>query len=158
MYHSIYIMFRNKMKQKSIKWCSRGKTVVGEGGDSDWAFYSQARENSWPECWLHSAFSCRFPFWKVKIRAVLVCMIYFTLVKRSLQKISKSLFLCTVLESDLVSFFTSGWPVFPAPLVKEIVFNPLYILASFLKENMDKPLLQTLEIIWWAKSIIPPAI
>ena len=103
MYHSIYIMFRNKMKQKSIKWCSRGKTVVGEGGDSDWAFYSQARENSWPECWLHSAFSCRFPFWKVKIRAVLVCMIYFTLVKRSLQKISKSLFLCTVLESDLVN-------------------------------------------------------
>jgi len=27
--------------------------------------------------------------------------------------------------------FTSGWPDFPAPLVKEIVFNPLYILASF---------------------------
>ena len=36
-----------------------------------------------------------------------------------------------VLESVLVSFFYSGQPVFPAPLVKEIVFSPLYILASF---------------------------
>ena len=27
--------------------------------------------------------------------------------------------------------FTGGWPVFLAPLVKEIVFSPLYILASF---------------------------
>ena len=33
---------------------------------------------------------------------------------------------------DLVMLFhsfTSGWPVFPAPLVKEIVFNPLYIIV-----------------------------
>ena len=38
----------------------------------------------------------------------------------------------------LVSFFlTSGWPVFPAPLVKEIVFNPLYILASFVKDKVS---------------------
>ena len=39
-----------------------------------------------------------------------------------------SLCLCMVLESVLVSFFYSGWPVFPARLVKEIVFSPLYIL------------------------------
>ena len=32
--------------------------------------------------------------------------------------------------------FTSGWPVFPAPLVKEIVFSPLYILASFGKNKV----------------------
>ena len=42
-----------------------------------------------------------------------------------------------VLESVLVSFFYSGWPVFPAPLVKEIVFNPLYILASFVKDKVS---------------------
>ena len=33
--------------------------------------------------------------------------------------------------------FTSGWPVFPAPLVKEIVFFPLYILASFVKDKVS---------------------
>ena len=33
--------------------------------------------------------------------------------------------------------FTSGWPVFPAPLVKEIVFSPLYILASFVKDKVS---------------------
>ena len=32
--------------------------------------------------------------------------------------------------------FTTGWPVFPVPLVKEIVFNPLYILASFVKDKV----------------------
>ena len=32
--------------------------------------------------------------------------------------------------------FTTGWPVFPIPLVKEIVFNPLYILASFVKDKV----------------------
>ena len=41
-----------------------------------------------------------------------------------------------VLESVLISFFYSGWPVFPAPLVKEIVFNPLYILASFVEDKV----------------------
>ena len=35
-----------------------------------------------------------------------------------------------VLESVLVSSFTSGWPVLPAPLAKQIVFSPLYIFAS----------------------------
>ena len=34
-----------------------------------------------------------------------------------------------VLESVLVSF--------PAPLVKEIVFSPLYILASFVKDKVS---------------------
>ena len=34
-------------------------------------------------------------------------------------------------------YFTSGWPVFPAPLVKEIVFSPLYILASFVKDKVS---------------------
>ena len=33
--------------------------------------------------------------------------------------------------------FTSGWPIFPAPLVKEIVFSPFYILASFVKDKMS---------------------
>ena len=33
--------------------------------------------------------------------------------------------------------FTSGWPIFPAPLAKEIVFSPLYILASFVKDQMS---------------------
>ena len=28
-------------------------------------------------------------------------------------------------------------PVFPAPLVKEILFNPLYILASFVKDKVS---------------------
>ena len=33
--------------------------------------------------------------------------------------------------------FTSGWPVFPAPVVKEVVFFPLYILASFVKDKVS---------------------
>ena len=33
--------------------------------------------------------------------------------------------------------FTSGWPVFPAPLVKEIVFSPLFIFASFVKDMVS---------------------
>ena len=42
-----------------------------------------------------------------------------------------------VLESILVSFFYGGWPVFPAPLVKEIVFPPLCIFASFVKDKVS---------------------
>ena len=42
-----------------------------------------------------------------------------------------------VLESVLVSFFYRWLTVFPAPLVKEIVFNPLYILASFVKDKVS---------------------
>ena len=33
--------------------------------------------------------------------------------------------------------FTIGWPVFPAPLVKEIDFSPSYILASFVKDKVS---------------------
>ena len=33
--------------------------------------------------------------------------------------------------------FTSGWPVFPAPLVNDIVFSTLYILASFVKDKLS---------------------
>ena len=36
-----------------------------------------------------------------------------------------------VLGSVLISFFTCSCPVFPAPLIEETVFSPLYILASF---------------------------
>src|SRR5574338_1037273 len=42
-----------------------------------------------------------------------------------------------VLESVLVSFFYKWLTRFPAPLVKEIVFNPLYILASFVKDKVS---------------------
>ena len=45
--------------------------------------------------------------------------------------LSLSLFLCMVLGSILISFFTCSYPVFPAPLIEEIVFSPLYILDSF---------------------------
>ena len=41
-----------------------------------------------------------------------------------------------VLESVLVSFSYSGRPVFPAPLVKEIVFSALYIFASCVKDKV----------------------
>ena len=47
-----------------------------------------------------------------------------------------SLFLCMMLESEF-HCFTSGWPVFPAQLIKEIVFSPLYILASFVKDKVS---------------------
>ena len=33
--------------------------------------------------------------------------------------------------------FTNGFPVFPEPLVKEIVFSPLYTLASFVKDKVS---------------------
>ena len=33
--------------------------------------------------------------------------------------------------------FTSGWPLFPGSLVKEIVFSPLYILAYFVKDKVS---------------------
>ena len=41
------------------------------------------------------------------------------------------------IQKDTFHSFTSGWPVFPAPLVKEIVFTPLYILASFVKDKVS---------------------
>ena len=32
--------------------------------------------------------------------------------------------------------FIGGWPVFPAPFAKVIVFSPLHILASFVKDKV----------------------
>ena len=48
-----------------------------------------------------------------------------------------SLFLCMMLESVLVHSFTRGWPVFPASLVKENIFSPLYTFTSFVKDKMS---------------------
>ena len=39
--------------------------------------------------------------------------------------------------SVLVSFFYRWLTIFPASLVKEIVFSPLYILASFVKDKVS---------------------
>ena len=47
--------------------------------------------------------------------------------------------------------FTSGWPVFPAPLVKEIVFSPLYNLVSFIKDKVSIGAW----IYLWAFSFVP---
>ena len=42
-----------------------------------------------------------------------------------------------VLESVLVSLVYKWLTVFPAPLDEEIVFSPLYILASFVKDKVS---------------------
>ena len=39
--------------------------------------------------------------------------------------------------SSFILFFTSGWPVFSAPLVKQIVFTPLYILVYFVNDKVS---------------------
>ena len=57
------------------------------------------------------------------------------LMSRSL--IHLNLLLCMVLESVLVSFFYKWLTSFPSTTVKEIVFNPLYILASFVKDKVS---------------------
>ena len=45
--------------------------------------------------------------------------------------------MCIVVGSVLISFFvTCSCPVFPAPLIEEAVFAPLYILASFVKNKV----------------------
>ena len=41
-----------------------------------------------------------------------------------------------MLESVLVSLVYKWLTVFPAPLVEEIVFSPLYIFASFVKDKV----------------------
>jgi hypothetical protein len=38
---------------------------------------------------------------------------------------------------DIVSFFYSGYPVFPAPFVEEVDFSPMHALGSFVKNQMD---------------------
>ena len=45
--------------------------------------------------------------------------------------------LCMVLESVLVLFFYKWLTSFLAPLVKEVVFFPLYILASFVEDKVS---------------------
>ena len=45
-------------------------------------------------------------------------------------------FLCMVLGSVLISFFYMQLSGFPAPLIEEAVFSPLYILASFIKNKV----------------------
>src|SRR5574339_142657 len=42
-----------------------------------------------------------------------------------------------VLENVLVSFFYKWLTSFPSPLIKEIVFSLLYILASFVKDKVS---------------------
>ena len=54
----------------------------------------------------------------------------------------KSLLMKVKVESEKVGLKiniqkTNGWPVFPAPLVKEIIFTPLYILASFVEDKVS---------------------
>ena len=44
-----------------------------------------------------------------------------------------------------------GWPVFPAPLDKEIVFSLFYILASFVKDKVSIG-----AWIAWASSTVAP--
>ena len=41
-----------------------------------------------------------------------------------------------VLGSVLISFFYISCPVFPAPLIEEAAFSPLYIPASFIKDTV----------------------
>ena len=45
------------------------------------------------------------------------------------------IFVCGVRKCSSFVFFTSDWPVFLAPFVKEIVFSPLYIFAYFVKDK-----------------------
>ena len=42
-----------------------------------------------------------------------------------------------MLESVPVSFFYKWLTIFPAPLVIVIIFSPLYILASFVKDKVS---------------------
>ena len=59
--------------------------------------------------------------------------------------------LCMVLESVLVLFFYKWLTSFPAPLVKEVVFFPLYILASFVEDKVSI----VLWIYLWAFYSVP---
>ena len=47
-----------------------------------------------------------------------------------------SLCLGMVLGSVLIPYFYMYLSVFPAPLIEEAVFSPLYILASFIKDKV----------------------
>ena len=41
-----------------------------------------------------------------------------------------------VLGNVLISFFSIGCPVFPAPLIEQAVLSPLYSLASFVIDEL----------------------
>ena len=56
-----------------------------------------------------------------------------------------------MLESVLVSFFYRWLTSFPAPLVKEIVFSPLYIFDSFVKDKVS----MGVWIYFWALYFVP---
>ena len=56
-----------------------------------------------------------------------------------------------VLESVLVSFFYKWLTSFPRPLVKEVVFFPLYILASFVEGKVSIGMW----IYLWAFYLVP---
>jgi hypothetical protein len=43
-----------------------------------------------------------------------------------------------VKDMDLFQYSACGYPVFPAPFVKETVFSPMHILASFVKNQMTE--------------------
>ena len=45
--------------------------------------------------------------------------------------------MCVVLESVLVSLLYKWLTSFPSTIVKEVVFFPLYILASFVEEEVS---------------------
>ena len=56
-----------------------------------------------------------------------------------------------VLESVQISFFYMKLSRFPAPLIEETVFCPLYILASFVKNKVPIGAL----IYLWAFYLVP---
>ena len=56
-----------------------------------------------------------------------------------------------VLERVLVSFFCKWLTRFPASLVKEILISPLYILASFVKDNVSI----SARVYLWAFYFVP---
>ena len=46
------------------------------------------------------------------------------------------IFLCGGRKCSNFILFICSYPVFPAPFIKETVFPPLYILASFVKDKV----------------------
>ena len=78
-----------------------------------------------------SMYSCRIVFC---LCSPLKCFIVSGLMFRSLIHF-EFIFVYGIRKCSSFILFTSGWPVFPAPLVKEIVFSPLYILASLVKDK-----------------------
>ena len=44
--------------------------------------------------------------------------------------------------------FTYNFPIFPAPLIEEVISPPLYILASFVKDNVPMCVLSHFSHVW----------